>query len=375
MTYTPNPAAPPGIRCMMMRGGTSRGLYFLATDLPPDQADRDQLLLRVMGSGDPLQIDGVGGGHPLTSKIAVVSRSARADADVDYLFLQVGVEQATITDQQNCGNILAGVGPFAVERGLVAAGAESTTARIRMVNSDSIVTAVFGTPDGVPQYAGHTAIAGVPGTAAPISLRFANTAGSVTGSLLPTGNVRDVIDGLEVTCVDNGMPVVVARAADLGISGHETVGELSSDASLIARVRSLRLAAGKLMGLGDVSGLPVPKTTLVSPPRGGGAICTRTFIPERLHTSIGVLGAVTVATALRLPGGTGAELGRFRGDSTTVDVEHPTGHLAVEVELDLSAQPPRVLSAGVIRTARKLFDGTVFPASAPSAAGSTGTER
>jgi 4-oxalomesaconate tautomerase len=375
MTPAGRASSPPGIRCMMMRGGTSRGLYFLATDLPPDPAERDQLLLGVMGSGDPLQIDGVGGGHPLTSKVAVVSGSRRDDADVDYLFLQLGVEQATITDKQNCGNILAGVGPFAVERGLIAAGGESTTARIRMVNSDSIVTAVFGTPDGVPTYEGTAAIAGVPGTAAPISLRFADTAGSATGSLLPTGNVRDVIDEVEVTCVDNGMPVVVVRAADLGVSGHESIDELGSNASLIARVRSLRLAAGKLMGLGDVSGLSVPKTTLVSPPRSGGAICTRTFIPERLHTSIGVLGAVTVATALRLPGGTGAELGAFRSDSTTVDIEHPTGHLEVEVELDLSVQPPRVLSAGVIRTARKLFDGTVFPAGAPGAAEPTGTER
>jgi 4-oxalomesaconate tautomerase len=372
VTPAADPSSPQGIRCMMMRGGTSRGLYFMAMDLPPDPAERDQLLLGVMGSGDPLQIDGVGGGHPLTSKVAVVSRSARDDADVDYLFLQLGVEQATITDQQNCGNILAGVGPFAVERGLIAAGGESTTARIRMVNSGSIVTAVFGTRGGVPQYAGDTAIAGVPGTAAPISLRFADTEGSVTGSLLPTGNVRDVIDGIEVTCVDNGMPVVVARAADFGISGHETVDELGSNASLIARVRSLRLAAGKLMGLGDVSGLPVPKTTLVSPPRRGGAICTRTFIPERLHTSIGVLGAVTVATALRLPGGIGGELSTFAADGSIVDVEHPTGHLEVEVELDASVQPPRVLSAGVIRTARKLFDGTVFPASAP---GTAGTER
>jgi 4-oxalomesaconate tautomerase len=375
MTSATTPSSPAGIRCMMMRGGTSRGLYFLATDLPVNPDERDQLLLRVMGSGDPLQIDGVGGSHPLTSKVAVVSRSTREDADVDYLFLQLGVEQATITDQQNCGNILAGIGPFAVERGLIAASGESTTARIRMVNSDSIVTAVFGTPDAVPKYEGETAIAGVPGTAAPISLRFADTAGSVTGSLLPTGNVRDVIDGIEVTCVDNGMPVVVARAADIGISGHESVDELSSNAGLIAEVRALRVAAGKLMGLGDVSGLPVPKTTLVSPPRSGGAICTRTFIPERLHTSIGVLGAVTVATALRLPGGTGAELGSFRTDSATVDIEHPTGHLEVEVQLDMSVQPPRVLSAGVIRTARKLFDGTVFPAAAPSAAVPTETER
>jgi 4-oxalomesaconate tautomerase len=371
MTSASKPPAPAGIRCMMMRGGTSRGLYFLAADLPRDPAERDQVLLRVMGSGDPLQIDGVGGGHPLTAKVAVVSPSGRDDADLDYLFLQLGVDQATITDQQNCGNILAGIGPFAVERGLIAAGRESTTARIRMVNSDSTVTAVFRTPDGVPQYDGETAIAGVPGTAAPIVLRFADTAGSATGSLLPTGNVRDMIDGIEVTCVDNGMPVVVARAADLGISGHESVEELSNNASLIARVRALRLAAGELMGLGAVSSLSIPKTTLVSPPGQGGTICTRTFIPERLHTSIGVLGAVTVATALRLPGGTGAELAAF-ADGSVVAVEHPTGQLEVEIELDSSVQPPRVLSAGVIRTARKLFDGIVFPA---SAAGPTGTER
>jgi 4-oxalomesaconate tautomerase len=352
-----------GIRCMLMRGGTSRGLYFLASDLPESAGERDTLLLSIMGSGHPLQIDGVGGAHPLTSKVAVVSRSRRDDADLDYLFLQLGVEQATITDQQNCGNILAGVGPFAVERGLIAAGPRSTSTRIRMVNSDSVVTAEFPTPGGTPQYAGGTSIAGVPGTAAPIALRFAGTAGSTTGELLPTGKVSDVIGGIEVTCADNGMPVVVARAADLGITGYEPADELAADAGLIGRVRSLRLAAGKLMGLGDVSGLSVPKTTLVSAPRDGGTICTRTFIPERPHTSIGVLGAVTVATALLLPGGTGAELAELRPVGHLVDVEHPTGHLEVEVEIDPSADPPRVLSAGVIRTARKLFDGTVFPAS------------
>ena len=354
----------PGIRCMMMRGGTSKGLYFLASDLPADSAERDALLLAIMGSGNPLQIDGLGGAHPLLSKVAVVSRSEHEDADVDYLFLQLGVEQATITDKQNCGNILAGIGPFAVERGLIDAGPQTTTTRIRMVNSDSVVTATFATPGGVPRYAGSTAIAGVPGTAAAITLRFADTAGSTTGSLLPTGSVTDVIDGVEVTCVDNGMPVVVARAADLGITGYEPVEELGADAALTERIHSLRLAAGKLMGLGDVAALSVPKTTLVSAPRDGGTICTRTFIPERLHTSIGVLGAVTVATALRLPGGIGAELATFPSEGHVVDVEHPTGHLEVEVELDTSADPPRVLSAGVIRTARKLFDGTVFPTGA-----------
>jgi 4-oxalomesaconate tautomerase len=352
-----------GVRCMMMRGGTSRGLYFLASDLPADPAGRDALLLAIMGSGNPLQIDGLGGAHPLLSKVAVVSLSERADADVDYLFLQLGVEQATITDQQNCGNILAGIGPFAVERGLIDAGPQTTTTRIRMVNSDSVVMATFATPGGVPRYRGSTAIAGVPGTAAAITLRFADTAGSTTGHLLPTGSVVEVIDGIEVTCVDNGMPVVVARAADFGITGYEPVEELGRDAALIERIHRLRLGAGKLMGLGDVSALSVPKTTLVSAPRDGGTICTRTFIPERLHTSIGVLGAVTVATALRLPGGTGAELAAFPPEGHVVDVEHPTGHLEVEVELDTAASPPQVLSAGVIRTARKLFDGTAFPAS------------
>jgi 4-oxalomesaconate tautomerase len=349
-----------GIPCMQMRGGTSRGLYFLAADLPADPAERDALLMAIMGSGHPLQIDGLGGGHSLTSKVAVVSRSQRDDADIDYLFLQLGVDAATITDQQNCGNILAGVGPFAVERGVIAAGPESTTTRIAMVNSGSVVTATFPTPGGLPCYDGSTAIDGVPGTAVPILLRFADTAGSTTGQLLPTGNLSDVIDGVQVTCVDNGMPVVVASAADFGVSGYEPVPDLATNADLNERVQSVRLQAGKLMGLGDVTDLSVPKTTLVSAPRAGGAICTRTFIPVRLHTSIGVLGAITVATAL-LAGGTGAELAAFRSDGHVIDVEHPTGHLEVEVDLDTSVSPPRVRSAGVIRTARKLFDGTVFP--------------
>jgi 4-oxalomesaconate tautomerase len=354
-----------GIRCMMMRGGTSKGLYFLAADLPGDPGQRDSLLLRIMGSGHPLQIDGLGGGHSLASKVAVVSRSERGDADLDYLFLQFGVDQATVTDQQNCGNILAGVGPFAVERGLIEPGAAATTARIRMVNSDSLVTATFCTPGGVPEYTGAVAIAGVPGTAAPISLRFTDTAGSATGRLLPTGNVCDVIDGIEVSCVDNGMPVVVARAADLGITGYESHAELAADGPLGDRVQALRLAAGQLMGLGDVSQASVPKTTLVSAPRDGGAICTRTFIPVRPHTAIGVLGAISAVTALLLPGAAGAELACWPARGQPLDVEHPTGHLLVEAELDTSQDPPVVRTAGVVRTARKLFDGTVFASSEP----------
>ena len=354
-------ASTAGLPCMLMRGGTSKGAYFLAGDLPADPHERDQVLLRVMGTPDPRQIDGLGGAHPLASKVAVVSRSAGPDADIDYLFLQVGVEAATVSDRQNCGNLLAGVGPFAVERGLVPAGDVRTRVRIRMVNSDSLATATFPTPGGVVDYGGETAISGVPGTAAPVVLDFADTEGAACGSLLPTGNVRDDIDGIAVTCIDNGMPVVVVAAGDLGVAGFETPAELAADADLRERVQSLRLAAGKLMGLGDVTDAPVPKTTLVSPPREGGAISTRTFIPLRPHDSIGVLGAVTVATAVLLEGAVGHDLARLPSPGAALGVEHPTGRLDVGIDLDTATTPPRVRRSSLVRTARKLFDGTVFP--------------
>jgi 4-oxalomesaconate tautomerase len=354
-----------GVRCMLMRGGTSKGAYFLAEDLPTDPAERDDLLLRIMGSPDPRQIDGIGGAHPLTSKVAVISGSDRADADVDYLFLQVGVDTATVSDRQNCGNLLAGVGPFAVERGLVT----KAPVRIHMVNSGSVATATFPGADGTVEYDGDTAIAGVPGTAAAVVLAFdsqqgTGTEGPATGALLPTGRIRDVIDGVTVTCVDNGMPVVVVAASELGRTGHETVAELETDAGLNQRVQALRLAAAELMGLGDVSGTSVPKVSLLAAPADGGTICTRTFIPVRVHESIGVLGAVSVATALLLDGAAGAELAALTPGQTRFDIEHPTGHLDLEVEIDASpktSQPPVVIRAGVVRTARKLFDGTVFP--------------
>lgn len=348
---------------MLMRGGTSKGAYFLAEDLPAGAAERDELLLRIMGTPDPRQIDGIGGAHPLTSKVAVISPPSGPDHDIDYLFLQLGVEAPTVSDRQNCGNLLAGVGPFAVERGLVAAGPERTSVRIRMVNSDSVATATFPTPGGVVDYSGDTAISGVPGTAAAVVLDFARTEGSACGSLLPTGRVRDVIDGTAVTCVDNGMPVVVAAAADLGVTGYETPADLAADEPLRDRIQSLRLRAGELMGLGDVTDTSVPKTTLVAPPRDGGMICTRTFIPLRPHTSIGVLGAVSVATALLLDGAVGHDLAVLPGPGAPMIVEHPTGRLQVEVEVDTAADPPRVRRSSIVRTARKLFDGTVFPRS------------
>ena len=347
-----------GIRAMQMRGGTSKGLYFLAGDLPADPAARDDLLLRVMGSPDPRQIDGVGGAHPLTSKVAVVAPSAAAGIDVDYLFLQVMVDKAIVTDQQNCGNILAGVGAFAVERGLVPARGDLTSVRIRMVNTDGIVTATFPAPGGRPRYDGDTAIDGVPGTAAAVVLDFEDSGAGA--SVFPTRNVTDVFGGIPVTCVDNGMPVVVVAAASFGKTGRESVAELEGDEELNKRVQELRLEAGATMGLGDVSGTTVPKISLVAPPAHGGTISTRTFIPVRVHESIGVLGAVSVGTAIVVPGAVGHDLAVLDGGSRLA-VEHPSGALQVEVDLDTSLTPPKVIRSGVVRTARKLFDGSVFP--------------
>ncbi|WP_369138627.1 4-oxalomesaconate tautomerase [Modestobacter versicolor] len=351
-----------GVRCTMLRGGTSRGLYFEAGDLPADAAERDDLLLRLMGTPDPRQIDGLGGSTTLTSKVGIVSPSADPEVDVDYLFLQLGVDEATVSDRQNCGNILAGVGPFAVERGLVPAGDTETSVRIRMVNSDSVAVATFPTPGGRVEYRGDVAIAGVPGTAAPVVLAFADTEGSATGALLPTGHVRDTVEGIDVTCVDNGMPVVLAAAASFGLTGYETHEQLAADTGLLARVDAFRRKAAELMGMGDVSSASVPKTVLVAAPRDGGHVSTRSFIPVQPHTSIGVLGAVSVVTGMLLPGAVGHELtADWPAGTSQVDVEHPTGHLLVDVVVDADATPPRVLRSGVVRTARKLFDGTAFP--------------
>src|ERR1700722_5316916 len=348
-----------GVRAMQMRGGTSKGLYFLADDLPADAAERDDLLLRIMGPPDPTQIDGVGGGDPPRSKVALVSPSAVDGVDVDYLFLQVMVDEPVVTDKQNCGNILAGIGPFAVERGLVAADGEESRVRIRMVNTNGIVTATFPTPGGRPRYDGQTAIDGVPGTGAAIVLDFEDS--SAGGRVFPTGNVTDTLGGIPVTCVDNGMPVVVAAASSFGKSGRESIAELEGDPELNRRVQELRLAAGKAMGLGDVSATTVPKVSLVAPPGHGGTIATRTFIPVRVHQSIGVLGAVSVGTAILVPGAVGSDLAVLVAGSPRLTIEHPSGALGVEVELDATTTPPTVIRSGVVRTARKLFDGTVFP--------------
>jgi 4-oxalomesaconate tautomerase len=347
-----------GVRCMWMRGGTSKGGYFLRDDLPADRETRDAFLLRVMGSPDPRQIDGMGGADPLTSKVAVVSRSAREDVDVDYLFLQVFVDQAIVTDAQNCGNILAGVGPFAIERGLVAVRGDETPVTIFMENTGQIAVATVQTPNGDIAYAGEARIDGVPGVHAPIPIEFRDTAGSSCGALLPTGNVVDFIDGVACTLIDNGMPCIVMSSTSVGVSGYETREELDAAEALKARIEAIRLQAGPMMNLGDVKAKSVPKIMLVAPPRAGGSVCVRSFIPLRAHASIGVLGAVTVATACLLEGSTAAQAARVpAGARKTLSIEHPTGEMSCVLEVDESGQ---VKSAALLRTARKLMDGEVF---------------
>ena len=367
------------VDCAVMRGGTSKGLYFLATDLPIDPVARDRFLLAAMGSPDVREIDGMGGGHPLTSKVAVISKSTRPGIDVDYLFLQVWPDRAEVSDQQNCGNILAGVGPFAIERGLVAANNAAdavTPVAIWMVNTDSKATAFIETPDGRVNYAGDARIDGVPGTHAPININFEDVAGSSCGTLLPTGNVVDTVTtalqpaGVQVTCIDNGMPVVCLNAADFGISGYETPAELEANADLRAKVEAVRLAVGERMNLGDVTNKTVPKMSLLAPARDGGLVSTRTFIPHRVHESIGVLGAVSVATACMLKGSVANRItglantsdvaGANAADSVDVEVEHPTGFFTVQMEVDSTGGQPVVTKSALLRTARMLMSGSVY---------------
>ena len=344
------------IPCLLMRGGTSKGAYFLAEDLPQQPALRDRVLLAVMGSPDARQIDGIGGADSLTSKVAIIRPSSRAGADVDYLFGQVLVDEPRVDYGQNCGNILAGVGPFAIERGLVAATADVTPVRIYMENTGQIAIAHVPTSDGEVCYDGDARIDGVPGQAAPLIVEFEDVAGASCGAMLPTGNARDVIDGVEVTCIDNGMPVVLINAQELGCSGYESPAQLDVNASLKQRLESIRLQAGQRMNLGDVSQRNVPKMCLIAPPQVGGAITTRSFIPHRCHSSIGVFGAVSVAAACLIKGSVAADMAVVEeGEVKRLSIEHPTGEFTVELRL----QDERLLGYGLMRTARLLLDGLV----------------
>lgn len=348
---------------MQFRGGSSKGLYFRAYDLPAEQAGKDRVLLAAMcgnGPADRRQIDGLGGADPLTSKAAVVQASQRPGADLDYEFIQVVVGAAATDRTQNCGNILAGVVPFAIEAGLLKAAEGETTARVYMLNSGSICEVTVRTPGGRMEYAGEARIDGVPGAAAPVICNYMDIAGSACGALLPTDRLIDEFAGVRVTCIDNGMPVVLIRAADLGRTGYESPAQLNADTELKARLEAIRLPAGAAMRLGHVAGKVVPKMCLIAPPREGGIIHTRTFIPHVCHAAIGVLGAVSVATACVIPGTVADGLARLPAPGQPFSVEHPEGEFSITLEIDYSGALPEVKRAGLLRTARLLSRGEVL---------------
>ena len=345
---------------MQLRGGSSKGLYFCASDLPADPVLRNKVLIAAMGS-DKSQIDGLGGADPLTSKVAIVGLSDSPNADIDYLFAQVVVGGDRIDTTPNCGNILAGVAPFAIEAGLIEPTGDSTTVRINMLNSGSQCELVVRTPNGKVEYQGDACIDGVPGSGAPIACNYLNIAGSACGGLLPTGSRIDIVDGIEISCIDNGMPVVVLRAEDMGISGYESPAELNTNEALKSKLQSIRLQIGPKMNLGDVEGAAVPKMCMISPPLKDGICHTRTFIPYKCHSAIGVLGAVSAATAAIIPGTVAEGIATVpAGASKTLSVEHPSGEFSINLHVDEQTDPPQVLKAGLLRTARLLSRGELY---------------
>jgi len=352
------------IPCLLMRGGTSKGPFFNAADLPADTATRDRVLLAVMGSPDKRQIDGIGGAHPLTSKVGIVRRGSKPGVDLDFLFAQLQPDNDTVDTTPNCGNMLAAVVPFALETGMVAPHGDTTTLRVLTLNTDMQCDITVRTPNGRVEYEGEARIDGAPGTSAPITINFLDTAGSVCSGLLPTGKVRDVIGGIEVTCIDNGMPLVIFKASDVGRSGYESVAEMNADTELKTRIEKLRIAGGHAMGLGDVTSKNYPKMTLIAAPKSGGSISTRSFIPHVCHDAIGVLAAVTVGTACVVEGSVTQGIAVLpKGNPKKVSAEHPTGEFSVELELD-PANPQNVTRAALLRTARLLMRGeAMVPAS------------
>ena len=347
---------------MQFRGGSSKGLFFEATNLPVDEVSRNKIILAAMegmGQGDSRQIDGLGGGTSLTSKVAIVSLSKDKDADIDYLFLQVVIGKGKVSTIQNCGNILAAVVPFAVECGMIKAGNPITSARVNMVNTGGICEVAIQTPGGKVNYAGNAKVDGVPGTAAPIICNYLETQGSTCGNLLPTGNVKDFVDGIEVTCIDNGMPEVIIRASDLGITGYEMPIELDANEILKNKLESIRLQIGHKMNLGDVKEKTVPKMCIISPPLNGGTVNTRTFIPHVCHEAIGVLGAVSTATACVLKGSVMDGIAIIY-NKNNLSIEHPTGEFTVCLNITSKNGNVIINQAGVVRTARLLSKGEVF---------------
>ena len=350
------------VPCVLMRGGSSKGPFFRASDLPADPAERDRLLLEVMGAGHPLQIDGIGGGNALSSKVAIVGPPTRADADIDYLFAQVRLDRQLVDTTPNCGNMLAAVGPFAIESGMVAAGDPRTEVRIHNVNTGKVILATVETPQGQVHYRGETAIAGAPGTAAPISLAFLDAAGARTGKLLPTGEASEWIDGVEVSCVDCAMPMVMLEGAALGVTGAESVAELNADTAMLARLERIRIEAGRRMGIADAGDRVIPKPVLLLPPRAGGALQVRYFMPHQCHSALAITGAVGISTACVTDGTVAQRMAGSLSLPGSVRLEHPSGCLDVALHRPAMDAP---IVASVVRTARRLFEGRVFASTDP----------
>ncbi len=349
-----------GIPFVFMRGGTSRGPYFNRADLPEDLDVLTKVLVAAIGSGHPLNIDGIGGGAAVTTKVAMLSRSDDDWADIDYFFAQVSVEDGMVDYKPTCGNILSGVGPAAIEMGLVAPTGLETEVNIRAVNTGARVRATVQTPDGV-EYEGGAAIDGVPGTAAPVALQFMDTVGGITGAFLPTGNVIDEIDGVRVTCMDVAMPMAIARAEDFGLTGSETAADLDGNRAFFDRMEAVRIKAGAAMGMGDVSSSVTPKFGLLAPATGAGTIGTRYFMPWKTHPTMAVTGAQCLASCVLTPGTVADGLARLPNESpATITLEHPSGTIDVLVDYDMTDDGIRLNSAGLVRTARKLAAGEVF---------------
>lgn len=338
------------IPCVVMRGGTSRGPFFLASDLPADPNLRDAILLSVMGGGHDLGIDGIGGGNAVINKVAIIGPGSVPDADVDYLFAQVRVREGIVDTSPNCGNMLAAVGPFAIEAGLVAAAADRTYVRIHNVNTGKLIDAMVATPGGRVTYEGEARIDGVPGTAAPVELSFPDAAGARTGRLLPTGQPVDCIEGIDVTCIDAAMPVMLVRAADLGWSGREAPSDFT-DSSFRACLEGLRIEAGRRMGFPNAAAMVIPKPVLIAP-ASEATLNVRYFMPHECHSALAVTGAVAIATACVTPGTIAAEIVGPLAPPVPITLAHPSGQLVVRLEPGPVAQ--------VQRTARRIFEGHVF---------------
>lgn len=345
------------IPCVLMRGGTSKGAFLLADDLPKDINQRNDFLLSIMGSGHELEIDGIGGGSPQTSKVAIISRSVSEKADIDYLFVQVIVNERRVDTTPNCGNMLCAVGGFAIEQGLIKAESPVTRVRIRNVNTNTFIDADIQTPEGKVIYDGDTQIDGVPGRAAPVALTFLNSAGAKSGLLFPTGNRLDLFDNVQVTCIDMAMPMVVIPAQSLGKTGYESASELDRDTALLESLESIRRQAGKAMGFGDVTDMVIPKPVLISPALSGGNLNVRYFMPHSCHKSLAITGAIGLASACIIPETIANELTKLSGDGM-VKIEHPSG--SIDVDLSNTAEAPETIRASVIRTARKILSGSVY---------------